>query len=177
MEDAPEDAPAPAEAPLPSLSEDAPLERLAAQVLEAWRAKDLVALAALASAGDANTIAELKPESSRYQSIFGEESARMKAVRAWDGRIRECRFQGARARCAFAEPVGGEAMVLTFEREGDRWVFEDLHSPSVADWERWGKRPAPPEPEGVKPRYVDCAKVEPGMPCTPDTPPQRLPAP
>lgn len=34
--------------------------------------------------------------------------------------------------------------------------------------------PSDDAPPGVKPRHVDCASVEPGMPCTPDDPPPGL---
>lgn len=171
-----EPAPSPASTAEAASTPDAPedeLEGIARAVLAAWRAKDLAALASYATAHNQEMIAALKPGSSRYESILGDESGRMKAVAAWDGRLHGCRYRGDRARCAFSE-AAGEVMVLTFEREGDRWAFDDLHSPSRSDWEAWAGSPTP---RGVKPSHVDCDDVGPGMPCTPDTPPASLEAP
>lgn len=121
-------------------------------ILTAYRARDLAALARSATADNRALLQEIAAQGEahpRYRSVFG--GWRTAAVQAWDGRVGEVRYRDLRdgprgtveAQVAFGRSAD-EVFVVTLELRGSTWLFEDINSPTPADFA--GGRPTPPAP-------------------------------
>jgi hypothetical protein len=115
-------------------------------VLQAYKARDLAALAGLSNAGNQQFFSEIAAQGEahpRYASIFS--GWRWDAVQAWDGALRDLRYRGAdEARVHFGDMQGDEIAVVVLEWEDGQWAFEDVNSPSRADYQALAAdRPAP----------------------------------
>lgn len=106
--------------------------------LEAIRRGDLDALATVATSTNLELLKEMKPGTSRYESVFGETSWRRQAVLGWKGRVDVCLEHrgGRRQRCLFDGASVGELFIVQVDREGEAWRFDDVLSPEDAGWVR-----------------------------------------
>ncbi|MEE8270626.1 MAG: hypothetical protein V3R98_02680 [Alphaproteobacteria bacterium] len=103
--------------------------------LEAYQARDLDALMPLVSSFNRSLIQELavKGESHpRYGSLFS--GWRWRAVEAWSGFIGEVRYRRRSAMVEFGTVGDAEVAVVALEWEDGGWSFEDVNSPSTADF-------------------------------------------
>jgi hypothetical protein len=115
-------------------------------IIQAYRDKDLAALAALSNGGNKTMLTEIAtrgPSHSRYESMFA--GWRWDAVQAWDGRIGTVRYRELggvnprlEARAQFGTIGPDEVLVVTMISEDGRWCFEDVHSTSVKDFAALG---------------------------------------
>jgi len=108
-------------------------------VLQAYRARDIVALSEFCEAGNRRILMELVRDGERhprYRSIW--VTWRWQRAQAWDGRMDEVRYRqmgdGLRARAKFAESPD-EVFVVTLQLLDGKWVWDDIHSPDRADYE------------------------------------------
>ncbi|MCG8587567.1 MAG: hypothetical protein MI757_22905 [Pirellulales bacterium] len=125
-----------------SKSPAAPVDRTdpastAKAVLAAYQNKDLGELATLANSGNKGIISELTEQGEqhpRYGSIFGGD--RWAAVQKWKGDVKDVRYRGKNtAAVHFVDGSGeSEIFVVMLDWEGDQWCFEDINSPSKADF-------------------------------------------
>ena len=110
-------------------------------ILNAYRAKDVIALAGLVSPTNRRIFVELAEQGEshpRYSSIFGDASWRSKVVQSWDGNLGEVRYRhyvGAtrndyEAQVEFAEAGPNELAVVTLTWLDGKWNWEDINSPS-----------------------------------------------
>jgi hypothetical protein len=112
-------------------------------VLQAYRARDIVALSEFCEAGNRRILMELVRDGERhprYRSIW--VTWRWQRAQAWDGRMDEVRYRqmgdGLRARAKFAESPE-EVFVVTLQLLNGKWVWDDIHSPDRADYESESK--------------------------------------
>lgn len=133
----------------PSLSAQRPpvdttdARAVARAVLEAYRARDLAALAGYGTQDNRTLIAEIAAQGAahpRYRSLFS--GWRWEAVETWDGQLGEVRYRdlrGAIQRTVRADVLFGrsptEVFVVSLELHEGRWQFEDILSPSPADFQ------------------------------------------
>ncbi len=110
-----------------------------AAVLNAYRARDVIALASLVNETNRGIFVELagKGESHpRYSSIFS--GWRWEGVQAWSGQIGEIRYRHYvgtardeyQAHVKFGQLGPNEFLVVTLGWENGKWCFEDIHSPT-----------------------------------------------
>lgn len=111
----------------------------ATAILQAYKARDLVALAELSRSLNRDMFSELVRQGEshpRYKSIFS--GWRWQAVQAWQGQIDEVRYRQVRnadasrleARVKFGEIRPDEYAVVTMIWEDGKWCFEDINSPN-----------------------------------------------
>lgn len=112
-------------------------------VLQAYRARDIVALSEFCEVGNRRILMELVRDGERhprYRSIW--VTWRWQRAQAWDGRMDEVRYRqmgdGLRARAKFAESPE-EVFVVTLQLLDGKWVWDDIHSPDRADYESESK--------------------------------------
>ena len=112
-------------------------------VLQAYRARDIVALSEFCEAGNRRILMELVRDGERhprYRSLW--VTWRWQRAQAWDGRMDEVRYRqmgdGLRARAKFAESPE-EVFVVTLQLLDGKWVWDDIHSPDRADYEAESK--------------------------------------
>lgn len=112
-------------------------------VLQAYRARDIVALSEFCEAGNRRILMELVRDGERhprYRSLW--VTWRWQTAQAWDGRMDEVRYRqmgdGLRARAKFAESPE-EVFVVTLQLLDGKWVWDDIHSPERADYESESK--------------------------------------
>jgi hypothetical protein len=114
---------------------------VARAALEAYRSRDLAALADLAHPDNREILEELRRDGEahpRWASLFSPDAWRWQAVQAWDGRVGEVRYfgegSGVTAMVRFGEISASELAVVALELRDDRWWFEDVNSPPAADF-------------------------------------------
>jgi hypothetical protein len=74
-----------------------------------------------------------------HKSFFGEGEWRWKAINAWDGKVHEVRINDDEARAKFGETEQKQAAVVVWKKKDDAWLFEDVNSPSLEDFAKWGE--------------------------------------
>ncbi len=114
---------------------------VARAALEAYRIQDLEALAGLVHPDSRALLEEIRRGGEthpRWASLFSPDAWRWQAAREWDGRIREVRYFGEEpkitAMATFGELSATEVVVVALELREGRWWFEDINSPSAADF-------------------------------------------
>lgn len=112
-------------------------------VLQAYRARDIVALSEFCEAGNRRILMELVRDGERhprYRSLW--VTWRWQRAQAWDGRMDEVRYRqmrdGLRSRAKFAESPE-EVFVVTLQLLDGKWVWDDIHSPDRTDYESESK--------------------------------------
>ena len=108
-------------------------------ILDACRGSDPAVLRPLATSSNADEIPQPEAGQSLCAAIFGVDSWRNQAVTAWDGQIQAVRRDGERARALFHAMEGDEVAVVAMKLENDQWRFDDINSPSRADFDGWGQ--------------------------------------
>ena len=119
--------------------------QVATVVLQVYGEKNLAALAELsteANQGVIANIAELGPDSPRYQSVFG--GWRWEAVQGWNGTIAEVRYRhftdsslnSYEAHARFADMSPPEIATVVLKWENGQWAFEDINSPDLSTFEK-----------------------------------------
>lgn len=123
---------------------DEELKTLAQDILSAYRTKDVSKVLAFTSAGPlpARVLQSFKPGTSRYESLFGEESWRWQAVAAWNHQFSAVYYtqnrkpveksQATEAHVEFGRD-GSEVFVVTLTKTDGVWRFDDIHSPDASD--------------------------------------------
>ena len=108
-------------------------------ILKAYKARDLITLAEYAHPGNRDLMAELVRQGKshpRYDSLFA--GWRWRAVASWDGRIHEVhrrdRGRVPEAQVRFGMINKDEVAVVTLQLLDGKWMFEDIHSPSLSSW-------------------------------------------
>lgn len=132
------DEPAPAPAPAADAAGDKPagktidltdskeVERVALESLQAYRDKNLEQLAALGPPGARDKLIFLEPRNPNYETLLGDGSWRMKALKAWDGKlVKIARGLEDNALCFFHEDEANQYAVEVRKDDG-RWYFFDL---------------------------------------------------
>lgn len=125
-------------------STDEELKQLARKILSAYRTKDVSKVLAFTSAGPlpARVLQSFKPGTSRYESLFGEESWRWQAVAAWNDKFPAVYYsqnrqpvETSKATAAHVEfgRDGSEVFVVTLTKTDGGWTFDDIHSPDASD--------------------------------------------
>ncbi len=121
---------------------------VARAALQAYRSKDIAALEAVVHPDNRAILEEIRRDGEahpRWASLFAPDAWRWRAVQGWDGRIGEVRTFGEGSRSAamvrFGEMGASEVLVVALEFRDGRWWFEDINSPSAADFA--GGRKAP----------------------------------
>lgn len=116
-------------------------------VLQRYAEKDVGGLLALSQEGPVAeyVLQKYAPGSSRYQSLFSESAWRWQAVKNWNGQLPQVSYTlqrrpSTKANADYARVEFGrseaEVYVVTLERKGEKWLFEDIHSPDAADFPR-----------------------------------------
>lgn len=106
-------------------------------VLLSWRTGNLKQLRAVSNKGNRKMLARLKPGSSRYKSIFGKNSWRMKALRLWKNKGKhKVRQVGKRAYCRFLWRKQKREPMIVLHKEGRFWRFEDMNNVSVKTYRK-----------------------------------------
>ncbi len=134
------DTPPPEEAPV--VVEDLPWDdprAIALEVLGRCKGSDPARLVSVATEVNRRHALDVKQGQSVCEAIFGRDSWRNTAVKAWDGEIRAVRVRGDTARAMFHDLGGGEVAVVSLSREEGRWRFDDIHSPDRTSYESWGE--------------------------------------
>lgn len=114
-------------------------------ILNAYRARDVIALAGLVNPAKRRIFVELAEQGEkhpRYRSIFGEDSWRARVVQSWDGNLGEVRYRhyvgtvrnDYVAKVKFAEIGPDEFAVVTLTWVEGKWNLKDIHSPSRQDF-------------------------------------------
>lgn len=148
--DEPKSAPTPSsEAPVAKapkrvidLTDNEEVERVALASLQAYREKNLERLAALGPPGAREKLIFIEPRNPNYQTLLGDNSWRMKALRAWDGDklIKISRGVDDNALGWFYED-DQHRYAVEVRKDNGRWYFFDLtQQPKSA------KPPAAPKP-------------------------------
>ncbi len=110
-------------------------------ILNAYRARDVIALAGLVNPTNRRIFVELAEQGEkhpRYSSIFGEASWRSRVVQSWDGNLGEVRYRhyvgtarnDYEAQVKFAEIGPDEFAVVTLTWAEGKWNWEDINGPS-----------------------------------------------
>jgi len=108
------------------LTDNAEVERVALESLRAYRDKDLKRLADLGPAGAKDKLIFLEPRNPNYEKLLGDDTWRMQALRAWDGKlIKIARGVDDNALCWFHEDEANRYAVEV-RKDGGRWYFFDL---------------------------------------------------
>lgn len=108
------------------LTDSKEVERVAIESLQAYRDKNLEALAALGPPNAREKLIFLEPRNPNYETLLGDNSWRMKALKAWDGKlIRLARGVDDNAIAWFHEDADNMYGVEV-RKEGTRWQFFDL---------------------------------------------------
>ncbi len=111
---------------------------MAIESLQAYRDKNLEALAALGPPNAREKIIFLEPRNPNYETLLGDSSWRMKALKAWDGKlIKLARGVDDNAIAWFHEDADN-LYGVEVRKEGTRWQFFDLKQQPKS-----GKAPAP----------------------------------
>ena len=125
-------------APLAATAQEAPEAdpyAAARVVLMAYRDRDLATLSLMANGTNRSLFVELAMQGAdhpRYDSIF--RGWRTEAVDGWDGALGNYRIDSrGMVQVPFAV-VGNEVMTLVLEEETGGYGFEDVNSPSTADF-------------------------------------------
>jgi hypothetical protein len=139
----------PAAVPPPAVAGDiafddgATIEDLAADVLVAWRARDVSRLAGLGPPGATTRLIFLEPDSEHWRAAFGDDTWYMKAVSAWDGRILGVE-RGLDAAWVIFHEEPAWRYAVEVHRFGDRWGLHHLRQLPRPD--RRGLTVIPPLP-------------------------------
>lgn len=108
-------------------------EEFATSVLNIYRLKNVSKLLALSPDGPppASELSRYAPGSRRYNSLFGDESWRWKAVRNWDRKVGDVRFQrDALVQFSGAE-TSGDGNFVCMKMEAGKWKFNYMSSGDV----------------------------------------------
>ena len=107
---------------------------VATAALNAYKAKDIGALAKLVPANEAE-----KAKSADTAKMFADDNWRMKAAVAWNGSLGAARQKGDRMRIHFHDMSDKEVAVVSLEQKDGKWYFDGIKSPDKADFESWGE--------------------------------------
>lgn len=108
------------------LTDNKEVERVALESLQAYRDKNLEQLAALGPPGARDKLIFLEPRNPNYETLLGDGSWRMKALKAWDGKLKKiARGLEDNALCYFHEDEANQYAVEVRKDDG-RWYFFDL---------------------------------------------------
>ena len=114
------------------------IKNAASAILKAYLKEDFITLANLSISANKQLFNELikeGPNHGSYNSIF--KGWRIEAVRKWNGQ--DDAFMVAsdekNAAVKFLE-IENEAIVVLLEKENGTWLFEDINSPNVSNWDR-----------------------------------------
>lgn len=143
----------------------AELEARSKRILEAYKAKDLNTLASLGPKKAKDVLIFLEPRNPNYQTLLGDDTWRMRSLRAWDGEITKIRVGVGVVQVHYHDLDGGMVAALELIPEDGKWVFHDL-----VRLDQEGKPVDAPVPPATPP-----AEVLPGM--APSAPAPAEPAP
>lgn len=104
----------------------AELEALAKKILNAYKAKDLNTLASLGPKKAKDVLIFLEPRNPNYQTLLGDDTWRMRSLRAWDGEIQKIRVGVGVVQVHYHGLDGGMVAALELIPEDGKWVFHDL---------------------------------------------------
>jgi len=108
------------------LTDNAEVERVALESLQAYRDKNLQKLAELGPPGARDKLIFLEPRNPNYETLLGDDTWRMKALKAWDGKLDKiARGLEDNALCWFHEDEANQYAVEVRKDDG-RWYFFDL---------------------------------------------------
>lgn len=108
------------------LTDNEEVERVALESLAAYRDKNLEKLASLGPPKAREKLIFLEPRNPNYQTLLGDDTWRMKALRAWDGKLAKiARGVDDNAMCWFHEDAEHRYAVEVRKDDG-RWYFFDL---------------------------------------------------
>lgn len=108
------------------LTDNAEVERVALESLQAYRDKNLQKLAELGPAGARDKLIFLEPRNPNYETLLGDGTWRMQALKAWDGKLNKiARGLEDNALCYFHEDEANQYAVEVRKDDG-RWYFFDL---------------------------------------------------
>ncbi|MEM8665437.1 MAG: hypothetical protein AAGF49_15105 [Pseudomonadota bacterium] len=103
--------------------------------LEAWKARDLKAMAPLMNSNNTEFFQELAAAGKnhpRYDRIFS--GWRDEAAMNWDGTLEATRYDRGNALVPIGA-AGSETFVVVLFDEADGWAVEDINSPSTKRFE------------------------------------------
>lgn len=131
------------EAVLPELQRSQPLA-VAEAVMKAYKAKKFVEFAELVQPSKKDwTAAQLTPGTPIYESLFGAQSWRWKAVQSWSGKLGKGYLKDQKdgqqwVRMSISTGQK-ETVVIELKKRGKEWFFEDLRKVPSAELKSWGK--------------------------------------
>ncbi|MCR9200006.1 MAG: CHAT domain-containing protein [Planctomycetaceae bacterium] len=133
----------------PAAGDDEPVDvadarAVARQVLRLYADKDVAGLLGMSQEGPLpdSELQKYAPGTVRYKSLFGPSAWRWRAVSNWDGTLPRVFYLKNRKPTSAEEATaalvefgrsGSEVFVVTLTRNGQMWLFEDIHSPTAAD--------------------------------------------
>lgn len=130
------------------LTDNAEVERVALESLKAYRNKDLAQLAELGPPGAKDKLIFLEPRNPNYQTLLGDDTWRMKSLKAWAGDKLSKLSRGVddMALGWYHEDETHQYAVEVRKVDG-KWTFFDL-----VQKDKPGAKPATPAPsEGAAP--------------------------
>ena len=118
---------------------------VATAVLRRYGHKDIEGVLALSTEGPVSprVLQQYAPGTVRYKSLFQRSAWRWRAVQSWNGELANVVYTRRRQPAEVASADGAqvefgrsatEVFVVTLTRDGEKWLFEDIHSPATEDW-------------------------------------------
>lgn len=112
------------------LTDNKEVERVSLESLQAYRDKNLDKLADLGPPKAREKLIFLEPRNPNYEALLGDSSWRMKALKAWDGKlIRIARGVDDNAIAWFHEDAN-DLYGVEVRKDDGRWYFFDLKQQS-----------------------------------------------
>ena len=127
------------------LTDNKEVERVSLESLQAYRDKNLERLADLGPPKAREKLIFLEPRNPNYESLLGDSSWRMKALKAWDGKlIRIARGVDDNAIAWFHEDAT-DLYGVEVRKDDGHWYFFDLKQQSKSAAPAPAPAPAPPK--------------------------------
>lgn len=146
------------------LTDNKEVERVATESLQAYRDKNLERLADLGPPKAREKLIFLEPRNPNYETLLGDSSWRMKALKAWDGKlIRIARGVDDNAIAWFHEDAEWTYGVEV-RKDNGHWYFFDLKQQSKTAPTKGAATPAPGAPAPAAPAPAAPAPAAPSSP-------------
>ncbi|MFO0746439.1 MAG: hypothetical protein U1F43_12295 [Myxococcota bacterium] len=108
------------------LTDNAEVEKLAIDCLQAYKDKNLEKLASLGPPGAKEKLIFIEPRNPHYQELLGDDTWRMKSLKAWDGKTLAKVERGIDVAFAWYGQDDTSKYGVELRKDNDRWSFHDL---------------------------------------------------
>lgn len=117
---------APADATQIDLTDNAEIERVALESAKAYREKNLERLAELAPPSAKQALIFIEPRNPHYAELLGDDTWRMKALRAWDGQKLMKVERGPDVAFGYFWQDETQRYAIEVRKDNGRWQFHDM---------------------------------------------------